>query len=178
MDSEAESTKRGSSWEMRAEQLLPFHFNVASDHQVVDDSLMEEIDKPPQVRHAVGPLLFTIYERDVQNVGRAGPLLELPELSPDQGALVDGVAHLATALCLAPVFFDLPNRFGRLERGDGAVYIARRDVKVVALQPYAASRGGHIHSQPPRLTMLACDVGHGRDQGLGRLVVVLAPCAG
>jgi hypothetical protein len=26
--------------------------------------------------------------------------------------------------------------------------------------------------------MLARDVGHGRDQGLGRLVVVLASCAG
>ncbi len=134
---------------MRAEQLLPFRFNVAPDHQVVDDPLMEEVDKPPQVRDAVGPLLFTIYERDVQNMGGADPLLELPELSPDQGALVYRVAHLATALCLAPVFFDLPYRFGRLERGNGAVYIARRNVKVVALQPYAASRRGHVHSQPP-----------------------------
>ena len=146
---------------------------------MVNQALVEQINEPPQVCHAGQPLIFAVREDDVQDAPvQRRHLLEVPQLAPDQVALVHGVAHLAPAAGLAPVLLDLPDQLWIGERGHGTVQVAGGDMQSVLHAPDAPRRGLGNEADAVTGTDALRDGAHGGDQGVGRLVMVRAARCG
>ena len=85
---------------------------------------MEKINHPPQIALTARPLLLTVHETDVDDSPMLGPFFIITEFTTHQVALVDGIAHLAAAALLSPIFLDLPNNLGIDECGNRAVKVS------------------------------------------------------
>src|ERR1022692_225025 len=100
-------------------------------------------------------------------------LLKISQLPPDEGALVDSIAHFAAAAGGSPVFLDFPDQKWIDQARNRTVEIARRDVQLLV---------GHPHAPPLRVwfdrhtefpACRFCQTSGGQHHRFRRLVVLL-----
>ncbi len=110
-----------------SEKTLPLRFNFSSNNQAIDESLVQQIYESRQIRLPVTPLIPSVHEHNVID-SQISPFLKLAEFSTNEVTLIHGITHLAAAICLSPVFLDLPNHKRVCESTYSTVEVPRRDV--------------------------------------------------